>query len=174
MVRTKSKKSGKREVLSVSVPATEAERTERINRAITAVRRNFGEEAIRVLTSEQKSDVQVISLGAMSLDSALGVGGLPRGRITEIFGPEASGKTTVALHAVASAQAEGGVAVFIDAEHSFDMSFTFIVITTSPERNFLRIVLDNTFPCRLISSRYTSLDYFKLICAEMAVLAGDG
>jgi recombination protein RecA len=103
--------------------ADPAKREERIKQALKSVRANFGEESIRILSSEQKSDVDVISLGAPGLDAALGVGGLPRGRIVEIYGPEASGKTTVALHAVASAQKEGGVAVLIDAEHAFDPQY---------------------------------------------------
>ena len=68
-------------------------------------------------------DVQVISTGSLSLDVALGVGGLPRGRVVEIFGPESSGKTTLCLHAIAQAQEAGGTAAFVDAEHALDLSY---------------------------------------------------
>jgi recombination protein RecA len=91
-----------------------------LKNALQQIEKQFGKGAIMQLGSQSAGDVQGISSGALSLDIALGGRGLPRGRIIEIFGPESSGKTTVALHAVASAQKQGGVAAFIDAEHALD------------------------------------------------------
>ena len=85
--------------------------------AITAIEKVFGKGSIMRLGENTAMDVETIPTGALSLDLALGVGGLPRGRVVEIYGPESSGKTTVALHAIAEAQKLGGVAAFIDAEH---------------------------------------------------------
>ena len=88
--------------------------------AVTQIERNFGKGAIMRLGDRVKVDVDVIPTGSISLDAALGVGGIPRGRITEIYGPESSGKTTLALHIVAEAQKTGGLAAFVDAEHALD------------------------------------------------------
>src|SRR5918997_1723771 len=89
--------------------------------AIAQIERQFGKGAIMRLGAQPSAlDVAVISTGAISLDAALGVGGIPRGRVTEIFGPEASGKTTLALHLIAEVQKTGGIAAFIDAEHALD------------------------------------------------------
>src|SRR6202045_1671093 len=88
--------------------------------ALSQIEKQYGKGAIMQLGEKSVADVQGIPTGALSLDIALGGRGLPRGRIIEIFGPEASGKTTVALHAVANAQRLGGVAAFIDAEHALD------------------------------------------------------
>ncbi len=88
--------------------------------AMTQVERQFGKGSIMKLGSQPVVRVPVISTGALSLDKALGIGGLPRGRVVEVFGPEASGKTTLALHAVAEAQRRDGIAAFIDAEHALD------------------------------------------------------
>jgi recombination protein RecA len=88
--------------------------------AMTQVERQFGKGSIMKLGSQPVVRVPVISTGALSLDKALGIGGLPRGRVVEIFGPESSGKTTLALHAVAEAQRRDGIAAFIDAEHALD------------------------------------------------------
>jgi recombination protein RecA len=88
--------------------------------AMTQVERQFGKGSIMKLGSQPVVRVPVISTGALSLDKALGIGGLPRGRVVEIFGPESSGKTTLALHAVAEAQRQDGIAAFIDAEHALD------------------------------------------------------
>ena len=97
------------------------EKEKAIEGAIAQIEREFGKGSIMRLGAEGKLlDVRVIPTGALPLDLALGVGGIPRGRITEIYGPEASGKTTMALHVVAEAQKEGGVAAFIDAEHALD------------------------------------------------------
>src|SRR5919198_1695207 len=92
-----------------------------ISLALSQIERQFGKGAIMRLGAEPSAlDVSVISTGSISLDSALGVGGIPRGRVTEIYGPEASGKTTIALHIIAEAQKSGGIAAFIDAEHALD------------------------------------------------------
>ncbi len=91
-----------------------------LDSALGQIDRQFGKGAIMRLGDENRPAVEVIPTGSVALDIALGVGGLPRGRVVEIYGPESSGKTTVALHAVASAQAAGGIAAFIDAEHALD------------------------------------------------------
>src|SRR6184192_2711364 len=94
-----------------------------LKNALQQIEKQFGKGAIMQLGEGSANDVQGISTGALSLDIALGGKGLPRGRVIEIFGPESSGKTTVALHAIASAQRGGGVAAFIDAEHALDPSW---------------------------------------------------
>jgi recombination protein RecA len=94
-----------------------------ISTAMTQIERQFGKGAIMKLGSRPIVDVPVISTGSIALDKALGIGGLPRGRIAEIYGPESSGKTTLALHAVANAQKQGGIAAFIDAEHALDTAY---------------------------------------------------
>jgi recombination protein RecA len=104
--------------MSVSVDKTKA-----VDSAISQIERQFGKGSIMKLGGETIVAVPVISTGAISLDRALGVGGLPRGRVIEIYGPESSGKTTLALHAVANAQKQGGIAAFIDAEHALDVSY---------------------------------------------------
>lgn len=95
-------------------------RVEALNSAIKSIEKQFGKGAIMKLGEAATMNIEVISTGCVSLDLALGVGGLPRGRVVEIFGPESSGKTTLALHAIAQAQKEGGMAAFIDAEHALD------------------------------------------------------
>ncbi|MBR3087040.1 MAG: recombinase RecA [Kiritimatiellae bacterium] len=95
-----------------------------LDAVLSQIRKQFGETAIQRLGDGSASlDIPVISTGSFSLDLALGVGGLPRGRIVEIYGPESSGKTTVALHVIANAQAAGGMAAFVDAEHALDASY---------------------------------------------------
>jgi recombination protein RecA len=94
-----------------------------VNTAIGQIERQFGKGSIMKLGSSTIIDVPVISTGSLALNKALGIGGLPRGRVTEIYGPESSGKTTLALHAVAEAQKQGGVVAFIDAEHALDTSY---------------------------------------------------
>jgi recombination protein RecA len=99
------------------------ERFKAVQAAIAAIEKQFGKGAIMPLTGKQALDVEVISTGSLSLDLALGVGGLPRGRVIEIFGPESSGKTTLTLHAIAEAQKIGGTCAFIDAEHALDPGY---------------------------------------------------
>jgi recombination protein RecA len=104
--------------------AAEMDREKAVDLAITQIERQFGKGSImRLGGGEKLPDVQVISTGSLSLDIALGAGGVPRGRIVEIFGPESGGKTTLALHIVAEAQKTGGLAAFIDAEHALDVSY---------------------------------------------------
>ncbi|MDP3971535.1 MAG: recombinase RecA [Candidatus Nanopelagicales bacterium] len=91
--------------------------------ALAQIEKNFGKGSVMRLGDEGRAPVEVIPTGAIALDIALGIGGLPRGRVVEIYGPESSGKTTVALHAIASAQRAGGVAAFIDAEHALDPEY---------------------------------------------------
>ena len=94
-----------------------------VETAMGQIERQFGKGAIMKLGSRPVMDVPVISTGSIALNKALGIGGLPRGRVIEIFGPESSGKTTLALHAVASSQRKGGIAAFIDAEHALDTEY---------------------------------------------------
>ena len=84
------------------------------------IERSFGKGAVMMLGSAPVERIPSISTGSIGLDAALGIGGLPKGRVVEIYGPEASGKTTLALHSIAEAQKAGGIAAFIDAEHAFD------------------------------------------------------
>ena len=91
--------------------------------AVAKIEKAFGTCAIMRMNDESVEDVDVIPTGSIGLDRALGVGGYPRGRIVEIYGPESSGKTTLALHAIAQAQQMGGIAAYIDAEHAFDRSY---------------------------------------------------
>lgn len=95
-----------------------------IKSVINAIEKAFGKGAIMQLgDDDQVANISVIRSGSLALDEALGVGGYPRGRIVEVYGPEASGKTTLTLHAIAQAQAAGGIAAFIDAEHAFDVTY---------------------------------------------------
>jgi recombination protein RecA len=91
--------------------------------AVATIEKQFGKGAIMSLGGAQVADIAVIPTGSLGLDLALGIGGLPRGRVTEIFGPESSGKTTLMLHAIAEAQRLGGVCAFIDAEHALDIAY---------------------------------------------------
>ncbi len=100
-----------------------AERGKAVDAAILAIEKQFGTGSIMKLGSAQKQQVDFIPTGSIALDLALGVGGVPRGRITEIFGPESSGKTTVCQHIIAEAQRRGGVAAFIDVEHALDPGY---------------------------------------------------
>ncbi len=91
--------------------------------AINHIERQYGKGAIMRLGTDTRLQVEAIPTGAFNLDAAIGIGGIPRGRVTEIYGPESSGKTTLALHIVANAQKEGGIAAFIDAEHAMDSEY---------------------------------------------------
>jgi len=102
----------------------DAGRRKALDMAVAAIEKNYGKGAIMRLGSDAPVEiVPIISTGSISLDAALGIGGIPRGRVTEIFGPESSGKTTLALHVIAEAQRTGGIAGFIDAEHALDLSY---------------------------------------------------
>ncbi len=102
---------------------TEAKRTKAIAAAIATIERQFGKGAIMRLGANDHNDIETFSTGSITLDIALGIGGLPAGRIVEIYGPESSGKTTIALHAIAECQKAGHVAAFIDAEHALDVTY---------------------------------------------------
>ncbi|NTU53090.1 MAG: recombinase RecA [Chlorobiaceae bacterium] len=105
-------------------PQVDPARLKQLNLAIEALEKQFGKGAIMRLGDDSPTmHVQSISTGSMALDYALGVGGFPRGRVTEIYGPESSGKTTLALHAIAEAQKSGGIAAIVDAEHAFDPTY---------------------------------------------------
>jgi recombination protein RecA len=94
-----------------------------LNDIVSGVQKQFGSESIRLLDGEAERAIDAISSGCLALDRALGLGGYPRGRIVEIYGPESSGKTTLTLHAIAEAQEAGGLAAFVDAEHAFDPAY---------------------------------------------------
>ncbi|MCI0344863.1 MAG: recombinase RecA [Chloroflexi bacterium] len=108
---------------AVATEKATAERGKAVDAAILAIEKQFGRGAIMKLGSAERQAVDVIPSGSIALDLALGVGGIPRGRITEIFGPESSGKTTVCQHIIAEAQRKGGVAAFIDVEHALDPGY---------------------------------------------------
>ena len=119
MASDKGKKSSK---TVTTIPANDdgTERKRALDIALAGIEKQFGKGAVIRMGERASRDIQVIPTGCLDLDMALGVGGLPRGRVVEIYGPESSGKTTVALHVVAEAQKMGGVAAFIDAEHALD------------------------------------------------------
>ena len=99
------------------------EKDKALEQAIAQIDKQFGKGSVMRLGDEGRTPIEVIPTGSITLDLALGIGGLPRGRVVEIYGPESSGKTTVALHAIASAQKAGGIAAFIDAEHALDPEY---------------------------------------------------
>ncbi len=101
----------------------EADRNKALDNALAQIERNHGKGSVMRLGDRGRVPVEVIPTGSIALDIALGIGGLPRGRVVEIYGPESSGKTTVALHAVANAQRAGGIVAFIDAEHALDPDY---------------------------------------------------
>ncbi|MGO1899795.1 MAG: recombinase RecA [Brachybacterium sp.] len=103
--------------------STDKNRSSSLDNALAQIDRQFGKGSIMRLGDDTRPPVEVIPTGSVALDAALGIGGLPRGRIVEIYGPESSGKTTLALHAVANAQRNGGIAAFIDAEHAMDPEY---------------------------------------------------
>lgn len=104
--------------------AENKEKNKALDVALGQIEKQFGKGSIMRLGDDMKMNLDIIPTGAISLDIALGLGGIPRGRIIEIFGPESSGKTTVALHMIAEAQKQGGIAAFIDAEHALDPSYS--------------------------------------------------
>ncbi|HEY0248983.1 MAG TPA: recombinase RecA [Gryllotalpicola sp.] len=102
---------------------TPADREKALETALAQIDRQFGKGSVMRLGSDDRAPVEVVPTGSIALDVALGIGGLPRGRIVEIYGPESSGKTTLTLHAIANAQKNGGIAAFIDAEHALDPEY---------------------------------------------------
>ncbi len=120
--KTKEKKQGSDELVETPTEKKETN-SHKIEDAIDAIKTKFGDDSIMMLGDKPRLNINVIPTGSIGLDAALGVGGLPRGRIIEIFGPESSGKTTLALHAVAEAQKMDGVCAYIDAEHAMDPEY---------------------------------------------------
>ncbi len=106
------------------MPEEKDEKRKALELAMTQLDRQYGKGSVMWLGDDRTEGIDIISTGSISLDAALGVGGVPRGRIIEIFGPESSGKTTLALHIVAEAQRKGGLAAFIDAEHALDAKYS--------------------------------------------------
>src|SRR5688500_18052508 len=100
-----------------------SERSKAVEMALAQIEKQFGKGAIMRLGDKKIADVTAISTSSLSIDAAIGIGGVPRGRVVEIYGPESSGKTTLALHVVAEAQRLGGNAAYIDAEHALDAEY---------------------------------------------------
>jgi recombination protein RecA len=115
-----SKQHSKKDEAKMPSPS---DREKALDTALAQIDRQFGKGSVMRLGSDDRAPVEVIPTGSIALDVALGIGGLPRGRIIEVYGPESSGKTTVALHAIANAQRNGGIAAFIDAEHALDPEY---------------------------------------------------
>ena len=103
--------------------AAASNRQKALDQALAQIEKQFGKGSVMRMGDQVNTQIEVIPTGSIALDMALGVGGLPRGRIVEIYGPESSGKTTVALHAIASAQKQGGICAFVDAEHALDPTY---------------------------------------------------
>src|SRR5439155_8585536 len=102
---------------------TSKEKLKALQLTIDKLEKSYGKGTIMKMGDQAIEQIESISTGSISLDHALGIGGLPKGRVIEIYGPESSGKTTLAIHAIANAQRNGGIAAFIDAEHAFDRSY---------------------------------------------------
>ncbi len=102
------------------VEENSVDKTKALDAALSQIERAFGKGSIMRLGQNEVVDIETVPTGSLSLDIALGVGGLPKGRIVEIYGPESSGKTTLALHTIAEAQKKGGICAFVDAEHALD------------------------------------------------------
>src|SRR4051812_33771813 len=100
-----------------------AEKLKALKLTIDKIDKDFGKGSVMMMNEKSTEPMEVVSTGSIGLDVALGIGGLPRGRVVEIYGPESSGKTTLATHVIAEAQKKGGMCAFIDAEHAFDSSY---------------------------------------------------
>ncbi|MBI2409433.1 recombinase RecA [Candidatus Kaiserbacteria bacterium] len=125
-----------KEKVSKTVAAAGADKSDRqrsIEQALKEIRTKFGDEAITTFGTGRIEKIPCIPTGSIGLDAALGIGGLPRGRIIEVFGPESSGKTTLSLHVIAEAQKEGGIAAFVDAEHALDPEYARRIGVKLPE-----------------------------------------
>lgn len=120
MTKTKKKPAAKKQKVA---PSSSSSKNEALDRAIAQIEKQYGAGSIMKMDESQHPKINGISTGALSLDLALGGAGIPRGRVVEFYGPESSGKTTLALHAIANAQKTGGVAAFIDAEHALDTTW---------------------------------------------------
>ena len=106
-----------------AAPQVSKDKLKALQATLDKIEKDFGKGAIMTMSDSPVADVSVISSGSLGLDIALGIGGFPRGRVVEIYGPESSGKTTLAIHAIAEAQKQGGIAAIIDAEHAFDRTY---------------------------------------------------
>src|SRR5687768_343005 len=122
-IKTQQRAGGERPPADLSTEKSAAERSKALNVAIQQIERSYGKGAIMRMGAGERAAIDSIPTGAINLDAAIGVGGVPRGRVTEIYGPESSGKTTLTLHIIANAQKTGGVAAFIDAEHALDIEY---------------------------------------------------
>ncbi len=120
----KDKKPEKKDDGDIETPKETAKGSSNIEDTLNAIKTKFGDEAIMKLGEKPRVAINAIPTGSIGLDAALGIGGVPRGRIIEIFGPESSGKTTLSLHIIAEAQKTGGVCAFIDAEHAMDPEYS--------------------------------------------------
>ena len=100
-----------------------AEKLKALKLTIDKIDKDYGKGSVMMMNERNQDPMEVISTGSIGLDAALGVGGLPKGRVIEIYGPESSGKTTIAIHVIAEAQKKGGMCAFIDAEHAFDSAY---------------------------------------------------
>jgi len=127
-----------------------APREQALQAALAQIDKQFGKGSVMRLGEKNHLDIEAISTGSLSLDIALGIGGVPKGRIVEIYGPESSGKTTLTLQMIAEVQKKGGVAVFIDAEHALDPSYaeklgvdTQKLLISQPDSNFRRTSAGN-------------------------------
>ena len=109
-----------KKIAKVSERVVPSDKKKALDTALANIEKTYGKGAVMRLGEHSALNVEAISTGSVSLDMALGIGGIPKGRIIEIYGPESSGKTTIALHAVAEAQKNGGIAAFIDVEHALD------------------------------------------------------
>ena len=112
--------SAQLKVVGTGLESGKMDRQKALEAALAQIDRAFGKGSAMKLGSREKMEIDTVSTGSLGLDIALGVGGFPRGRVVEIYGPESSGKTTLALHAIAEAQKAGGSAAFVDAEHALD------------------------------------------------------
>ena len=141
----------------------EKEKLDALNHVLGKIEKDFGKGSIMRLGEASSMVVDSISTGSIGLDIAVGIGGLPRGRIVEIYGPESSGKTTVALHSVAEAQKNGGIAAFIDAEHALDPVYARALGVDVEDRNRLSCSVSSKSRDRRrygrLSRRFTSQTY---------------
>ena len=123
MSTTKTRTSSSSQKKSGTTPKAKEDKTKQLDLAVSTIEKQYGKGTIIKLGDVQATQVEVIPTGSLALDVALGTGGLPKGRIVEIYGPESSGKTTLTLHAIAHSQKAGGVCAFIDAEHALDVKY---------------------------------------------------
>src|SRR3954447_16471929 len=123
MTRETGNMAAQLKIIGSKMEAPSTDRQKALEAALAQIDRAFGKGSAMRLGSREKMEVETVSTGSLGLDIALGVGGLPRGRVIEIYGPESSGKTTLALHAIAEVQKQGGTAAFVDAEHALDVSY---------------------------------------------------